>query len=155
MGIGVQVVIDCADPGKLAKFWAFALNYQEQNPPAGYASWPDFLLAQGYPRELWNAASAIVDPEGKGPRVYFQKVPEPKVVKNRLHLDLNVGGGMETPLEERKSKVNEQVERLIKAGASKIEPREQHGEFWVVMADPEGNEFCLHWDKILSDSCLV
>jgi hypothetical protein len=143
MAIPIQVTFDCADPEPVASFWAEALGYKLQDPPEGYASWPDFLTAIGIPEAEWNRASAIVDPEGRGPRIYFQRVPEPKVVKNRVHLDVNVGGGPETPADERRTRVDAAVERLSALGATKIRPYEENGEYWVVMQDPEGNEFCL------------
>ena len=143
MATGIQVVIDCANPAGLAAFWATALGYQEQPPPAGYESWEAFLAAMQVPQDQWNAASAIIDPEGKGPRIYFQQVPESKVVKNRVHLDLNVGGGATIPLDERRSRVDAEVKRLQSAGATVLRPMEKHGEYWVVMQDPESNEFCL------------
>src|SRR5919202_192617 len=110
MATSVQVVFDCADPARLAGFWAMALGYQLQDPPEGYGSWPEFLAAQGIPEDQWNSASAIVDPDGKGPRIYFQWVPEAKTVKNRVHLDLNIGGGQGEPLEERRRRVDAEVE---------------------------------------------
>ena len=143
MAIGVQVVIDCADPARLAEFWAAALGYRLQEPPAGFASWPDFLTARGVPESEWNSANAVVDPEQRGPRLFFQRVPEPKTVKNRVHLDLNVGGGPETPLERRRERVDAEVQRLQQIGASRLRVGEQRGEYWVVMQDPEGNEFCV------------
>ena len=63
MATGVQVVIDCTDPARLAPFWATALGYKIQDPPAGFATWQDFLVAHGVPESEWNSASAIVDPE--------------------------------------------------------------------------------------------
>lgn len=143
MATGIQVVIDCADPAQLSSFWATALGYQVQDPPAGYESWEAFLAAMNVPQEEWNAASAVVDPDGKGPRIFFQRVPEPKIVKNRVHLDLNVGGSATTPLEERRQRVDAEVKRLQSCGATMLRPMEQHGEYWVVMQDPEGNEFCV------------
>jgi hypothetical protein len=143
MAYGVQVVMDCADPARLAEFWAQVLGYKLQDPPEGFASWPDFLTSLGVPEDQWNSASAVVDPEGKGPRIYFQQVPEPKVVKNRVHLDVNVGGGHTVSLEGRRARVDAAVERVIALGASKLRPYEERGEYWVVMQDPEGNEFCL------------
>ena len=95
MATAVQVVIDCADPGALADFWATALHYKVQDPPEGFATWEDALVAWGIPESAWNDRSAVVDPDGAGPRVFFQRVPEPKQVKNRVHLDLNVGGGLQ------------------------------------------------------------
>jgi Glyoxalase-like domain len=143
MATSIQVTFDCADPDRLATFWETALGYKKQDPPAGYATWPEFLAAQGVPEDQWNAASAIVDPAGIGPRIYFQQVPEPKTVKNRVHLDVNVGGGRDTPDDERRGRVNAAVERLLGAGATRLRACAEHGEYWVVMQDPEGNEFCL------------
>jgi len=143
MATPIQVTCDCADPDRLASFWATALGYSKQDPPTGYATWPAYLQAQGIPEDQWNSASAIIDPEGRGPRIYFQRVPEPKVVKNRVHLDLNVGGGRQVSLQERRARVDAEVDRLRGAGATPLRPVEEHGEYWVVMADPEGNEFCL------------
>jgi hypothetical protein len=138
---GVQVVFDCGDPAKLATFWAAALHYKIQDPPAGFASWPDFLKAQGIPESEWNSASAIVDPDGAGPRIYFQQVPEEKTVKNRVHLDLNVGGPRNAPQDERRRRVDAEVERLLQLGARKSRTVEERGEYFVNMFDPEGNEF--------------
>jgi len=138
----LQVVIDCADPARLAAFWAAAIHYKLQDPPAGHASWEAFLRAQGVPEEQWNSASSVVDPDGGGPRLFFQRVPEPKTVKNRLHLDLNQGGP-ETPRDERRRRVDAEVERLGGLGASELYRMEKLGDYWVTMADPEGNEFCV------------
>lgn len=143
MATRVQVVIDCADPAALAAFWGPTLGYKLDDPPAGFASWPEFLTARGVPEDQWNSASAVSDPEGVGPRIYFQRVPEPKTVKNRLHLDLNVGGGHAIPIEERRTRIAEVIEQLVQAGASKLREMNERGEYWVVMTDPEGNEFCL------------
>lgn len=144
MGTDIQVVIDCADPAALARFWADALHYKLQDPPDGFETWQDFLRAEGVPEEVWNDASAIVDPESAGPRIYFQRVPEPKVVKNRVHLDLNVGPGIAAPMEDRQKSVDAEVERLKAAGATVMRPGSvERGEYWVVMQDPEGNEFCV------------
>ncbi|MFL6139779.1 MAG: VOC family protein [Frankiaceae bacterium] len=145
MATNVQVVLDCADPDRLARFWAAALQYEFQPPPPGHDSWESFLESIGVPREDWNSASAVIDPAGVGLRLYFQRVPEPKTVKNRLHLDLSVGGGRATPPDERKRRVEAEVERLTALGAREIARHsdERFGESNVVMADPEGNEFCL------------
>ncbi len=137
----VQITFDCADPARLSRFWATALGYKLQNPPEGYTSWPELLAAQGVPEEKWNAVSAILDPNGRGPRIYFQRVPEPKTVKNRLHLDLNVGGGQRTPLEERRRRVDAEAERLVAAGATRLGAIDEDGEYFVAMRDPEDNEF--------------
>jgi hypothetical protein len=137
----VQIVFDCANPDKLATFWAEALHYQKQDPPPGFASWPDFLKAQGIPESEWNSASAIVDPDGVGPRIYFQRVPEGKVVKNRVHLDLNAGGPRSAPHDERRRRVDAEVARLVQLGGRKSRAVEERGEYFINMFDPEGNEF--------------
>lgn len=139
----VQLVLDCADPEQVGRFWADALGYAPQAPPDGYASWPEFLAASEVPEESWNSAFAIVDPEGVGARYYFQRVPEPKAVKNRIHLDLNVGGGSGTPVDRRRPTVNAEVDRLVTLGARVTRRCDENDEYWVVMADVEGNEFCV------------
>jgi len=143
VGPPIQVVIDCADPDRLAGFWAVALGYVPQPPPDGYASWEDWLREQGIPESDWNSASSVEDPDGKRPRLYFQRVPERKTVKNRVHIDVNVGGPRGTPLEDRKPRVAEHVKRLVVAGAIVLQEVNERGEHWVVMQDPEGNEFCV------------
>jgi hypothetical protein len=139
MGVPIQIVFDCADPDRVARFWAEALGYEFPPPPEGHATWEDFLRAMGVPESEWNSKSAIVDPEGKGPRIYFQRVPEPKAVKNRVHLDISVGAGH--PLEERPALIDAEVERLEKLGAKRVRSFDEQGEYWVTMLDPEGNEF--------------
>jgi hypothetical protein len=143
MTTGIQVVFDCADPNQLATFWAAALGYRLQDPPEGFTSWQDWLREQGIPEEHWNDASAVVDPDGRRPRIYFQRVPEAKTVKNRVHLDLGVGGGPGVSLEDRRGKVDAEVGRLLGLGARRLRVAEERGEYWTVMQDPEGNEFCV------------
>jgi hypothetical protein len=143
MATQVQVVLDCADPARLAAFWTKALGYQIQDPPAGYATWEEFLRARRVPEEQWNSASSVVDPAGRGPRLYLQRVPEPKAGKNRMHLDLNVSGGPGIPIETRRQRVGAEVGRLVALGAVEVEPVEERGGYHVVMRDPEGNEFCV------------
>ena len=145
MASSLQVVVNCADPDRLATFWAAALGYKKQDPPEGHATWPEFLASMGVPESEWSSASAVVDPAGGGPRLFFQRVPEPKAGKNRLHLDLNVGGGHATPLDERGRRIEAEAERLVGLGATiqDRKAREQWGERWIVMLDPEGNELCL------------
>jgi hypothetical protein len=133
MAYGVQVTFDCADPGRLAEFWASALGYVVQPPPDGYDSWPAFLAEIGVPESEWDKRSACVDPDGRGPRLFFQKVPEPKVAKNRVHLDVNVGH----------DRVDAEVARLVGLGARVLDRYEDTGERWIVLADPEGNELCV------------
>ena len=141
MATTVQVVLDCADPGAQAEFWAAALGYVVQPPPSGHDSWPDFLRELGVPEERSNDRSALVDPDGAGPRVFLQKVPEPRTVKNRVHLDVQVGAGLGP--DERPARVAAEVDRLLCLGATRLRSYEEMGEHWVVMQDPEGNEFCV------------
>jgi Glyoxalase-like domain len=144
MATSVQVTFDCADPAGQARFWAQAVHYRMPDPPDGYATWQDWAAAQGIPPDHWNDAAAIEDPDGTGPRFFFQRVPEGKTAKNRVHLDLNVSGGREVSLDERKVRVLAEVERLKALGADDHRGAiDQGGEFWVRMNDPEGNEFCV------------
>ena len=140
----IQVVIDAADPGALAQFWAAALaprGYAVPEPPGDFADWPAFLAAQGVPQERFNDASALEAP-GQ-PRIFFQRVPEPKTVKNRVHIDLLGGGGPSVPPEEQRSRVAAEVARLEGLGATRVDEHTDLGVHWVTMRDPEGNEFCV------------
>jgi hypothetical protein len=143
MTVRFQVTFDAADPRRLAGFWQRALGYTEQDPPEGYASWEQWASAMEIPEERWDDTTALVDPEGVLPRLFFQRVPEPKSAKNRVHLDVNVGGGREVGDLVRRARVDAAVERLIGLGASKQRDYDEPGQRWVVMQDPEGNEFCL------------
>jgi hypothetical protein len=139
----VQVVIDCADPGALSRFWAEALGYELARPPEGFDSWEAALRASGVPESEFNSASAAEDPDGRGPRLYFQRVPEPKTVKNRLHLDLNITTRGQ-PLPERKQWLASAAGRLVKLGATVSHEKEDDHGYCIVMRDPEQNEFCVH-----------
>ena len=97
----IQVVIDAAEPAKLAEFWALALDYVLEPPPHGFETWEDFGRSIGMPEEEFGDQAAIIDPADEGPRLYFQRVPERKTVKNRVHLDVRVAG-REVEGEERK-----------------------------------------------------
>ncbi len=143
MATGFQVTFDCAGPGKLAEFWVAALGYQLEPPPEGFGSWEDWARQEGIPEERWDDLAAAVDPAGIGPRLLFQRVPEPKTVKNRVHLDVNVGGGRGTPDAERRARVTAAEERLTALGATRLREVEEATGHWIVMQDPEGNEFCL------------
>jgi hypothetical protein len=143
MATTVQITFDCSDPDRLAHFWADLLGYQLDSPPDGYDSWEDWLKAQGIPESEWNSASAITDPDGPGPRIFFQRVPEQKQVKNRVHLDVNAGGPRGRPADDRRVDVDAAVERAVALGATKVRLVEERGERFYVMQDPERNEFCL------------
>ncbi|HEY7667626.1 MAG TPA: VOC family protein [Actinomycetota bacterium] len=141
MAIAVQVTFDAADPAALAGFWKHALGYIEEPPPEGWSSWEDWATGQGIPEERWNDQSAIVDPDGDGPRIFFQRVPEGKTAKNRVHLDVRAAPGLDD--DERRARLSQEADRLIALGATKLYELEEHGQFWITLQDPEGNEFCL------------
>jgi hypothetical protein len=111
----LQVTIDCADPDQLADFWAAALGYVRRGASGPYRS--------------------IAHPGGTFPQLVFQRVDEPKVGKARIHLDVYVDD------------LDAEVERLTQLGARPADDGsfELEGERWRVMADPEGNEFCVCW----------
>jgi hypothetical protein len=138
-----QVTIDCANPTTLSEFWAEALGYTQEPVPSGYSTWEEFLEAQGIPFEEGTRYAAVLPPEGTGwPRVLFQRVPEPKTVKNRVHLDLPVAD-RGVPTDKRRALVEETIARLTALGAVATGPVEEHDSYWMVMQDPEGNEFCV------------
>ena len=144
MAIGFQLVIDCTDPERLARFWAEALRYELEPPPAGFATWDDYWRDVGVPEEeLGLGADRIADPGGAGPRIWFQVVPELKTVKNRLHLDICASGGRAVPIATRKQRVDAEARRLAGLGATVVKVLEQEGldHYAVAMTDPEGNEF--------------
>jgi Glyoxalase-like domain len=145
----LQISIDCADPVGLVRFWSAALGYVPEPPPAGFATWNDYWRDVGVPDDELptdvDAQDSIVDPAGVGPRVRFQVVPEPKAGKNRLHLDLKVSGGRGVPLADRRQRVLAEARRLTALGATELRTLDSEGldHFAVVLADPEGNEFCV------------
>jgi hypothetical protein len=139
-----QVAVDAADPDWLARFWATALGYRLEEPPPPYEQWSDYWRSVGVPEdELGDGYDSIVDPNGDGPRIWFQQVPEAKSGKNRLHLDVTVGGGRGVPVEVRRQRVDAEAARLVEAGATLVRAHSQEGvdHYFVSMLDPEGNEF--------------
>jgi Glyoxalase-like domain len=145
MSIQWTLMVDCADPATLAAFWGSALGYRQAAPPAGFDSWTRWFIELGVPEAEWNDGAAIEDPAGIRPRISFLKVPEGKATKNRLHLDLQVGGGRAEPWDVRWSRVTAAVQQLLTNGATVIRevPLDDGRPDHVVMADPEGNEFCV------------
>ena len=138
----VQVTFDCADPRTLSLFWCAALGYVFPPPPPGFDSWDAF--AETLPPDLRNSASAAEDPTGRGPRLFFQRVPEGKASKNRLHLDVRAAPGLAG--EDRMAALEAEGERLVALGATLVrrhEPQPPMSAGFIVMQDPEGNEFCL------------
>jgi predicted enzyme related to lactoylglutathione lyase len=109
-----EIVVDCSDPERVAAFWAEVLGWQPRRET----------------EYLWMSASG--DPAGADLKLVFAPVPEPKAVKNRVHIDVNPSGCDQ----------DEEVERLLGLGAARVDIGQ--GEVpWVVLADPEGNEFCV------------
>ncbi len=138
------ITFDCTEPARMAEFWGIALGYVEEPPPTGFASWDQWLADMGVPPEEWEDGASVCDPDGVGPRMSFLKVPEPKQAKNRMHIDIQAGGGRATPLEVRWPRVTAAVERLVTVGAVVIAQSDLDGHpDHMVMADPEGNEFCV------------
>jgi hypothetical protein len=147
VGVRFQLVIDCADPDRLTRFWSTALGYQVPPPPAGFDTWDDYWRDVGVPEEELDVGEdRLVDPDGAGPPIWFQKVPEGKAGKNRLHLDINASGGRTVPIETRKKRVTAEAERLIAAGATRVRVLEEEGldHYGETLRDPEGNEFCIN-----------
>jgi hypothetical protein len=140
----VQITFDSADPVALAQFWAEVLGYRLQPPPDGFDTWPAALEAYGVPADQWNSRSAILPINGDGPRVFFQRVPEGKTAKNRVHLDVRVAGSATG--EERMELFELEAARLVGLGATRayrVEPAPPLEVGFISMLDPEGNEFCL------------
>jgi hypothetical protein len=140
----VQITFDSADPAALAQFWAEVLGYRLQPPPDGFDTWPAALEAYGVAADQWNSRSAILPINGDGPRVFFQRVPEGKTAKNRVHLDVRVAGSATG--EERMELFELEAARLVGLGATRayrVEPAPPLEVGFISMLDPEGNEFCL------------
>jgi glyoxalase superfamily protein len=144
MAVRFQLVIDCTDPDRLARFWVAALGYQPAPPPAGFASWDDYYRDLGLPEEdLDLGVDRISDPQGHGPVIWFHVVSDTKTVKNRLHLDIHASGERTDPIETRRQRVDAEASRLAGLGATITCVMSQEGldHYAVGMQDPEGNEF--------------
>lgn len=136
-----QVTFDCTDPERVARFWCEVLGYAVPPPPEGFDSWEAYKdsLPPGEPL----SGFACSDPTGEGPRMYFQRVPEGKVVKNKVHLDVRVGTGLVG--EERLAALEAECARLLPLGAvrGRLLLADDENESCLNMQDVEGNEFCL------------
>jgi hypothetical protein len=147
-----QVTFDAHDPRALSTFWRDVLGYVHPGPPGvelaegadPLEAWADFLEQVGVPEDQRNSKSAIEDPDGNGPRLFFQQVPEDKAAKNRVHLDVRAAPGLEG--DERMAALEAECERLVALGATRVrrfEPAPPLEAGFITMTDPEGNEFCL------------
>ena len=116
-----ELAIDCADPDALARFWCAVLDYDVQDEADGLVTIGSPLVPEGRKR-----------PGPVPPTLSFARVPEGKIVKNRLHIDVN-------PTDREQ---DEEVQRLLDLGARRADVG-QGEQSWVVLADPEGNEFCV------------
>jgi hypothetical protein len=144
MAVAYQLVIDCTSPEPLAHFWAEALQYVIAPPPTGFDSWDDFFRSIGVPKdELGTGSDIIEDPNGEGPRIWFQIVPEKKSIKNRIHIDVNASGGRGSSLDTRRERVEAEAARLVSLGATRLHTIFEEGldHYAVALTDPEGNEF--------------
>ncbi|HEY0494266.1 MAG TPA: VOC family protein [Kutzneria sp.] len=137
----VQVTFDCANPERVARFWCEVLGYVVPPPPPGFDSWGDF--DRSLPSESQGSAFACVDPNGVGPRLYFQRVPEGKVAKNRVHIDVRAAPGLAGA--ERLAALEAERDRLVALGATceRVLVSDNLNESCINMLDVEGNEFCL------------
>lgn len=112
-GVQIGLVLDCTDPERLARFWGPALDYVNLGTAGSYVA---------------------LFPNGRsGPKLLLQGVSEPKSVKNRMHFDIEVPD------------IETESARLMELGATRVSEsqRSEHGSTWILMADPEGNEFCV------------
>ena len=139
MATTVQIAFDAADPHALARFWSDALGYEverhgplvEQLLAAGHLTMADTIEVDG--QRAFKDVTGCRDPNGNGPRLFFQRVPEAKTAKNRVHLDLHVGP----------DRREEEVLRLRGLGATELWRTDDRGGVCVTLADPEGNELCV------------
>jgi Glyoxalase-like domain len=113
----VQLTVDRQDPNALAQFWMTALHYVPEPPPRGHETWHSGLAAMGVPRPEWDDGASASDPKSTGPVQYFSRVPEPKTVKNGLHLDLDVAARGDS-IAARTTDVEAELVRLTAVGAT-------------------------------------
>ncbi|MEP9361810.1 VOC family protein [Nocardioides sp. CN2-186] len=147
--VTLNLTIDANDSARLARFWAPLLGYEEQPPPAGFDSWVDWYRSKGVPEEELQGppedlVDRIHDPSGGGPTIWFQVVPEQKSQKNRFHFDVYVTErDPSLSIEQRRDIVEAKVVELVAQGATVGRRTEGPDAYFVLMHDPEGNEFCL------------
>ncbi|MFI9583976.1 VOC family protein [Streptomyces sp. NPDC052236] len=138
MTANFDLTFDCTDAKRLADFWKLALGYVDEPPPAPFKTREEWHASFGLPEDdSVDDGAWLCAPDGVGPRLSILKVPEPKTAKNRLHIDIRVSG--QGSQEERWARIRAESQRLVAAGAAVVEECDGH----LVMADPEGNEFCV------------
>ncbi|MEW1614572.1 MULTISPECIES: VOC family protein [unclassified Streptomyces] len=137
----LQITFDCAEPERLARFWCEVLGYVVPPAPEGFDTWADY--DRSLPPERQGAWFACTDPSGVGPRLFFQRVPEGKTAKNRVHIDVRAGTGLVG--EERLAALEAERDRLVALGAvcERVLVADEENESCINMQDIEGNEFCL------------
>jgi len=147
MAVKYQLVINCVGhPERLARFWAEALGYVLESPPEGFATWDDWRRHVRLPESwLGRGTDCIIDPDGAGPRIWIQVVPDPKTTSNRLHIDVHASG-RDLPIESRKKRVDDEAQRLCDLGATLLSDLSEELDagaehYAVALTDPEGNEF--------------
>jgi hypothetical protein len=139
LALMISLTLDADDAQLLRAFWKAALGYVDEPPPAPFVTREEWHASFGLPADDRVEDGAwLCDPAGLGPRLSILKVPEPKVAKNRLHLDVPVP--VHGSPDERWAQLLAEAERLVALGGSVLATFAGHH---VVMADPEGNEFCV------------
>ncbi|MFH8366305.1 VOC family protein [Streptomyces sp. NPDC018031] len=148
MALEWKLVVDASDPHPQAAFWAAALGYVVEDNSAliesllGHGAIGAEAVTGAGGRRAWRDLAAVRHPDdpfdghsgtGLGRRLLFQRVPEPKAAKNRLHIDVRAAPG------ERDA----EVARMVELGATVVRRAKEPAGEWVVLADPEGNEFCV------------
>ena len=148
MKVKYQLVINCVGhPETLARFWADALGYVLEPPPVDFVDWDDWRRSVGLPDSwLGRGTDSIIDPDGAGPRIWIQVVPERKTTSNRLHIDIHASGGRNLPIATRKQRVDAEALRLCGLGATLLSDLSEElvngvDHYAVALTDPEGNEF--------------
>jgi hypothetical protein len=139
----LHIVFDCANPDLVARFWMEALGgYDFPMPvPDGFTTWDEWADAQGIPVEQRPTGRTLVDKDRDRPDIFFLQVPEAKAGKNRLHLEIKVAPGLDG--DARRAKISAEAQRLSAIGATILRPMDLPEGFYLIMQDPEGNEFCV------------
>jgi hypothetical protein len=138
MAARIDLTLDCANPARLAAFWKLALGYEDEPPPAPFATREQWIQECGDPGDTADDGAWLHDPSGNGPRLSLLRVPEPKTAKNRLHIDIRVAGTGSA--EQRWERITHAATGLAAAGGTLVQEYRGHH---IVMTDPEGNEFCV------------